>query len=793
MLPALDAIPASSSQKTLEMTARHDPIASSPDAQRLRRTALSLALAGVLTGGLATAAHAAISFDVQALGLLPGGSTMTGAALSDSGQVSGYTDMLNGGIVATRWVNGVATAMQQLPGTMQSMAGGINASGVMAGTSYANGVGRAVIWRSNNLISVLPSFGNDSSNSAFAVNDAGVVVGASSAANQPLHAVMWINGQVVDIGAHALLKGKGSSAKAINNLGQLLLSSAGGDYVWHNGSLSLLNAPTGGSNVSLDSINDQGWVTGKFSNAQGNVHAALWRNGSAIDLGDLSGGAGSSAGVQVNASGQVVGGSTGGNGGNGTAFIWGGGQMVKLDSLLTNSAWTLLGARAINASGQIVALGQKAGAYGDVLLTPKGSLKWAATGGGSFADPTKWDSGIGFAPSRLLDAQLISAATQKVMGPASDQDVRSLIVGGGTGTMTLALQSGAVLNSLNGTQIEATGVLTGDGTLKGGLGNAGTVRADNLSIVGSFYNTGLVKGDGRIAVGVLTNLGGGRVQSAAGSTLRIAGGLANTAGGSVELIGGATGQARLEVSGLLDNQSGASMKLRDASVQAGQLGNAGQIGISFGTTDMFGKLINAAGASVIGSGASNVTFWDAVTNQGEFRASAGSRMVYFGLVNGAGSFTTNGGGSHRFEGGYAPGNSPAVVTVGDVEFASELAMELAGTTPGNGGAHHDKIIFTGTVLFDAGATLKVLTLDGFMPQSGQHFDLFDFTLAPQGQFSAIALPDLAQGLSWDVSQLYTAGEISVAGVPSAVPEPSTWAVLLAGLSVLAWRRRAREV
>jgi len=46
-----------------------------------------------------------------------------------------------------------------------------------------------------------------------------------------------------------------------------------------------------------------------------------------------------------------------------------------------------------------------------------------------------------------------------------------------------------------------------------------------------------------------------------------------------------------------------------------------------------------------------------------------------------------------------------------------------------------------------------------------------------GNFEDFYLPTLAQGLSWDVSQVHTTGLLSVSGVP----EPQTWALWLAGL------------
>jgi hypothetical protein len=193
---------------------------------------------------------------------------------------------------------------------------------------------------------------------------------------------------------------------------------------------------------------------------------------------------------------------------------------------------------------------------------------------------------------------------------------------------------------------------------------------------------------------------------------------------------------------------------------------------------------NQAGGRIVASGGNQTTFWDAVTNNGELRASAGSRIVYFGPVRGAGSFTSNGAGAyHRFEGGFSPGSSPADVVLGTTELASTLTMEVGGTTPG---LQHDRITFTGLLTLDAGARLEVELIDGFAPQPGQVFDLFVFQQGVSGGFDALLLPALADGFAWDTTALYTAGDLRVA---AAVPEPTTWLSLGGGLLGLVARRR----
>jgi hypothetical protein len=85
-----------------------------------------------------------------------------------------------------------------------------------------------------------------------------------------------------------------------------------------------------------------------------------------------------------------------------------------------------------------------------------------------------------------------------------------------------------------------------------------------------------------------------------------------------------------------------------------------------------------------------------------------------------------------------------------------LEMELGGTTAGTA---YDEIQATGALSLSG--TLHVSLINGFVPTTGQAFDILDWgTLS--GTFSSISLPTLS-GLAWNTSQLYTTGVISVTG------------------------------
>lgn len=143
-------------------------------------------------------------------------------------------------------------------------------------------------------------------------------------------------------------------------------------------------------------------------------------------------------------------------------------------------------------------------------------------------------------------------------------------------------------------------------------------------------------------------------------------------------------------------------------------------------------------------------------------------------------------GSIANAGTLAPGNSPGTLSItGDYtqDASATLAMELGGTTMGSG---YDHLAITG--LATLSGTIQVELYNGYQPQMGATFDLLDWG-SIDGTFAQVTLPGLQPGLSWDTSNLYTRGELSVV----LVPEPGALCLLLAGAGVLLGRqRRARE-
>jgi len=131
----------------------------------------------------------------------------------------------------------------------------------------------------------------------------------------------------------------------------------------------------GGDLSQAYAINDAGQVVGQ-AYLPGNVkaHAFLDETGPLKDLGDLSGDY--SEALALNSTGsQIVGKASVPNSSGFIvyhAFLWSGGSMMDLNSLIpSDSGWVLSEATGINDGGQIVGTGTVDGQQHGFLLNPK--------------------------------------------------------------------------------------------------------------------------------------------------------------------------------------------------------------------------------------------------------------------------------------------------------------------------------------------------------------------------------------------------------------------------------------
>lgn len=267
-------------------------------------------------------------------------------------------------------------------------------------------------------------------------------------------------------------------------------------------------------------------------------------------------------------------------------------------------------------------------------------------------------------------------------------------------------------------------------------------------------NQGLVTGDGELG-GTFTNASTGELRGEPGKSLKLTG-ANNINAGQVNLFGG-----MVEFTQNLTNSSGGFISGNGTLKVGTLLTNSGTMNFS-GLANIVGDVTNNAGAKIISSGGGPTTLHDDVINNGEIRTSAGSFTTFFGATSGSGSYT--GTGTVNFEGDLKPGNSPAAISFGGnmaLGVEAALRMELGGLTAGS---QYDQVTVAGSLALDG--TLQLLFINGFMPTAGNSFNLLDWG-SLSGTFSSLSLPALAGGLTWNTSQLYTTGVVSVvsAGLP----------------------------
>jgi len=384
-------------------------------------------------------------------------------------------------------------------------------------------------------------------------------------------------------------------------------------------------------------------------------------------------------------------------------------------------------------------------------------VTWIDPGNDAWDDNLNW---LGFQrPVAGDDAFIQPTHGLTASGPTSATQMDSLTLGAQqAGTANLVVDPAGALLIDQTLTIEADGRLAGSGTVTamGKITNQGEIDlgSQGLNLAGGkLINTGLLRGGGTID-NPLVNYTDGEVRVDAGRQMHLTDTLEQSNAGRIDVVGNAAQVAEIEFDGRLTNvKITGNITATNATLRFnGGLTNYGEVGISFGTSNVFGD-INNDGGTIIVSGASNVTFYDDLLNNGTMKVSEGSTAVYFGNISGGGVFP--GDGIKLVEGDLSPGNSPGKLTFGgDVVLGanSKTWIELAGTAEGQ----YDQLLIAGNL--QVGGQLQVDLLDGFVPEAGDLFDILDFATL-SGNFAAMNLPGLGGGLVWDTSQLSVDGTL----------------------------------
>jgi probable HAF family extracellular repeat protein len=194
--------------------------------------------------------------------------------------------------------------------------------------------------------------------------------------NYSYHFFLYTGGQMIDLGYPAW-------PSAINDAGQIVGSNGTSTvaFLYSNGKMISLGFPAGTDGSSAEAIDSTGkLIAGALYFSNGPPHAALYNNGTWVDLGAFPGATSGNLATGVNRSAQVV----------GTAFfpvksyhpfrpgkhvpfICRNGTLVDLNTLVSsNPGFTVTDSVGINDLGQILCNAtNSSGVQRAVMLTPK--------------------------------------------------------------------------------------------------------------------------------------------------------------------------------------------------------------------------------------------------------------------------------------------------------------------------------------------------------------------------------------------------------------------------------------
>ncbi|QOJ24747.1 MAG: autotransporter-associated beta strand repeat-containing protein [Gammaproteobacteria bacterium] len=334
----------------------------------------------------------------------------------------------------------------------------------------------------------------------------------------------------------------------------------------------------------------------------------------------------------------------------------------------------------------------------------------------------------------------------------------------------------------------------GQTTINGGnlvalVSNALPTSTDlTVNAGGSFVASGgKLQTIGSLAGGGLVTLSGNTLTINGSTNATFSGVISETAGSSV-VKGGAGTQTFTGVNTYTGGTFVNDGRLIDAHPHGSYtLSNFGELEFP-NAGNISGLAVRTANNVVLNTSGDVVTIGRALTyNAGQIYTSDGGTTAFTGGVYGSGNFT--GHGTVSFTGAYSPGDgsSPAA----SVTFEGNLVLHSTdGLLMGLGSFASDHITVYGAANLGGILNISWLAGDSISVTRGESFDLFDFRGSSHGMFSSISLPVLPSDLRWDISTLYSTGEISVM---TAVPEPNTLATLCLGTGIvlLVNRRRRR--
>lgn len=317
------------------------------------------------------------TYTIADLGALPGNTTTKAYGLNNLGQAVGTSD--SGAAIATLFSNGKATNMNTLNASV-SVATAISVASQATGYNifYSNPspTFRAFVYSNGGMTDIQSDSLFPSGTQPTGINSSGTVVGVGWVTNYSYHTFLYTGGHMTDLGFP-------DWPSAINDAGQIVGTSGTSTvaFLYSNGKMTSLGFPAGTNGSEADAIDGTGkLIAGALLFASGPTHAALYNNGTWVDLGAFPGATSGNLATGVNSSAQVVGTAFFPvqsyhpfRPGKHVAFIYSNGGLVDLDTLVSsNSGLTITDAVGINDLGQILCNAKNSsGVQRAIMLTPK--------------------------------------------------------------------------------------------------------------------------------------------------------------------------------------------------------------------------------------------------------------------------------------------------------------------------------------------------------------------------------------------------------------------------------------
>lgn len=185
------------------------------------------------------------------------------------------------------WSNGQFTEYLAPEGFASVSINDINDSNVGAGTlreaslSVTSTISAATF--ENGTTHLLPHLSSRASSTADAINNNGTVAGTSRAEDGRLHAVIWENGVIRDlgvIGTNMQVLDINNSGKVIGTVGVRISSSSFAidhkAFTWENNTINYLSSPDGSNSLMPFKVNNNGTVIGDFNGSDGIPRDIMW-------------------------------------------------------------------------------------------------------------------------------------------------------------------------------------------------------------------------------------------------------------------------------------------------------------------------------------------------------------------------------------------------------------------------------------------------------------------------------------------------------------------------------------